>query len=140
MLKAKDLSPKHNESMYELGYLLIGRPAIFLICIVNFLYCSGLLMMYFIIFGDTMGEIISQIVTGEDISGIMRKDDVKQDLSTKNILVQAMCTRSFLVLLSASILAPVLYKKEMTKMKNFSYLLFFSIVLTVTVTGYSLIT
>ena len=59
MLRAKDLSPKHNESMYELGYLLIGRPAIFLICIVNFVYCLGLLMMYFIIFGDTMAELIS---------------------------------------------------------------------------------
>ena len=59
MLRAKDLSPKHNESMNELGYLLIGRPAIFLISIVNFVYCLGLLMMYFIIFGDTMAELIS---------------------------------------------------------------------------------
>ena len=32
MLKAKDLSPRHYESLYELGYLVLGRSAIFAIC------------------------------------------------------------------------------------------------------------
>ena len=32
MLKAKDLSPRHYESLYELAYLVMGRSAIFAIC------------------------------------------------------------------------------------------------------------
>ena len=57
MLKAKDLSPRHYESLYELGYLLMGRPAIFAICAVILMQAMGVLMVYFIIFGDTMSEV-----------------------------------------------------------------------------------
>ena len=56
MMKAKDLSPRHYESLYELGYLLMGRSAIFAICTVILTQAMGVLMVYFIIFGDTMSE------------------------------------------------------------------------------------
>ena len=70
MLKAKDLSPRHYESLYELGYLLMGRTAIFAICGVILMQAMGVLMVYFIIFGDTMSEVFTQMVTGPDVAGI----------------------------------------------------------------------
>ena len=70
MLKAKDLSPRHYESLYELGYLLMGRTAIFAICTVILMQAMGVLMVYFIIFGDTMSEVFTQMVTGEDIASV----------------------------------------------------------------------
>ena len=33
-LKVKDLTPRRYESMYEIAYLLTGRPSIFIFCIV----------------------------------------------------------------------------------------------------------
>jgi len=70
MLKAKDLSPRHYESLYELGYLLMGRKAIFTICTVVLVQAVGLLMVYYIIFGDTMAEVFTQMITGDNIEGI----------------------------------------------------------------------
>ena len=70
MLKAKDLSPRHYESLYELGYLLMGRTAIFAICGVILMQAMGVLMVYFIIFGDTMSEVFTQMVTGPDIASV----------------------------------------------------------------------
>ena len=70
MMKAKDLSPRHYESLYELGYLLMGRSAIFAICGVVLMQAMGVLMVYFIIFGDTMSEVFTQMVTGPDIASV----------------------------------------------------------------------
>ena len=140
MLKAKDLSPRHYESLYELGYLLIGRPAIYTICAVILMQCMGVLMVYFIIFGDTMSEVFRQMVTGDDVSGILSEEEVLADLETKSPAVQAFCTRSAFVVFSAALLGPALFKKEMKEMKIFSYLLFITIILTVIVTGYGLMT
>ena len=70
MMKAKDLSPRHYESLYELGYLLMGRTAIFAICGVILMQAMGVLMVYFIIFGDTMSEVFTQMVTGPDIASV----------------------------------------------------------------------
>ena len=67
MLKAKDISPMHYESLYELGYLLMGRKAIFAICSVVLIQAVGLLQVYFIIFGDTMSEVFTQMITGATI-------------------------------------------------------------------------
>ena len=76
MLKAKDLSPRHYESLYELGYLVMGRPAIFTIASVILVQAVGLLMMYYIILGDTMSEVFRQMVTGSDIAGIQSPEQV----------------------------------------------------------------
>ena len=140
MLKAKDLSPRHYESLYELGYLLMGKPAIYAICGVILFQCMGVLMVYFIIFGDTMSEVFRQMVTGNDIAGIMSDEEVLVDLETKSPAVQAFCTRSAFVIFSAAILAPALFKKEMKEMKIFSYLLFLAVVVIVIITGYDLAT
>merc|ERR1712150_416882 len=97
----------------------------------------GVLMVYFIIFGDTMSEVFRQMVTGSDITGIMSEEEVLADLETKSPAVQAFCTRSAFVVFSAAILAPALFKKEM---KIFSYLLFLAVIVIVIITGYDLAT
>lgn len=111
MLKAKDLSPRHYESLYELGYLLMGRSAIFAICTVILMQAMGVLMVYFIIFGDTMSEVFTQMATGPNISGIQDPEQVLEDLEGKSPYVQAFCSRGANVVAAAILLAPVLFKK-----------------------------
>ena len=60
-LKAKDLIPSKPESLYELGYILLGRPSIFFISGCLTLNSFGLLMVYFIIFADTMSSICKDV-------------------------------------------------------------------------------
>ena len=58
MLRTKDLTPGKYESLYEIGYALLGRWSIFLICGILFLTTFGTCTLYFIIFGDTMGSTL----------------------------------------------------------------------------------
>ena len=52
-LKVKDMTPRRYESMYEIAYLLIGRPSIFFVCLIlastNFFAC----VLYYMIIGET---------------------------------------------------------------------------------------
>ena len=95
-------------------------------------------MVYFIIFGDTMSEVFTQIVTGSDIAGIQSPEKVQLDLEGKNQVVRAFCSRSSFVILAAILLGPVLFKKEMREMKVFSYLLFLAVIVIILITGYDL--
>ena len=54
-LAAKDLIPDKPESYYEIGYMVIGRGSIFLVGFIQFINSLGLLLLYFIVFGDTTG-------------------------------------------------------------------------------------
>jgi len=54
-MKAKDLIPGKPESLYEIGYILFKRKAIFAISGIMMLNAFGMCMVYFIIFGKTMG-------------------------------------------------------------------------------------
>jgi amino acid permease len=60
-LKAKDLTPGKPESIYELGYILMKRSSIFLISGILTLNGLGMCMIYFIIFGNTIGSIVASI-------------------------------------------------------------------------------
>jgi len=60
-LKAKDLTPGKPESLYELGYILLKRPSIFIISCVLAVNSLGLCMVYFIIFGNTIGGIVASL-------------------------------------------------------------------------------
>lgn len=65
---------------------------------------------------------------------------MQADLEGKNPGVQAFCARGSFVVLSAVLLAPALFKKEMTEMKIFSYLLFLAVIVIVVITGWDLAT
>ena len=56
-LKIKDLTPCHLESIYELAYLLLGRPAIYIVCTVQYLLNFSSMVLYYVIIGDTLGSI-----------------------------------------------------------------------------------
>ena len=66
-LKAKDFIPGKPESMFEIGYVLYKRSAIFFISFILSIYAFGLCMVYFIIFGKTMGKIVASIAFGLDV-------------------------------------------------------------------------
>ena len=59
-LKVKDMTPRRNESIYEIAYLLIGRPSIFFVCIVMFLSNYGCCLMYYMVIGQTIYSLILQ--------------------------------------------------------------------------------
>ena len=56
-LKTKDLTPRKYESVYEIAYLLVGRPSIFVVCGVLFAANLGAVIMYYIIIGDTLSSL-----------------------------------------------------------------------------------
>jgi len=66
-LKAKDLIPGQPESLFEIGYILFKRYAIFAISSILAIYSLGLCMVYFIIFGETMGKITGSLAYGLDV-------------------------------------------------------------------------
>jgi len=57
-LNAKDFIPGNPESLYEIGYMILGRPAIYYISFVVCANGSGLTIIYFIIFGDTLKSLV----------------------------------------------------------------------------------
>ena len=48
----KQMTPGNFESIYELGFMLMGTPAIYLIAICQILGSFGFMLIYFIILGD----------------------------------------------------------------------------------------
>ena len=61
-LKTKDLTPRRYESVYEIAYLLVGRPSIFVVCGVLFAANMGAVIMYYIIIGDTLSSLTTQAI------------------------------------------------------------------------------
>ena len=51
--------PDKPDSLYEIGYMLAGRSTIFINAIVCVINSIGLMMIYFIVFGKTMGGFVN---------------------------------------------------------------------------------
>ena len=62
LLLAKKMSPTHVESMYELGFLTMGKCSIYFISITILISLFGCMMIYFIIFGDISASIVVQLL------------------------------------------------------------------------------
>ena len=56
-LRAKDLTPRKYESIYEIAYLLNGKVGIYVVIIVQFMSAFFAMVMYYMILGDTVGHL-----------------------------------------------------------------------------------
>ena len=53
LLKLRDSIPGKPNSLFEIGYMLQGRKSIFFVCVPKLCLSFGMMMIYFIVFGDT---------------------------------------------------------------------------------------
>jgi amino acid permease len=107
-LKTKDLIPDQPESLFEIGYMVMGRKAIFIIAGIQMVNALGLMMIYFVVFGDTSSQLI-EALTGH--SG------------------EFYCEKWFYVCLIAGLLMPLILQKDLSELKVISYVLFVSLFL-----------
>jgi amino acid permease len=112
-LKAKDLTPGKPESLFELGYILMKRKSIFLISSILVVNSLGLCMVYFIIFGSTIGGIIAALAEGSTF--------VVNDYITGEVF---MYQRTMYILILAAALFPVIIQKELQELHIVSMGLF----------------
>ena len=56
-LKTKDLMPRRYESIYEIAYLLFGRPSIFVVCTILMVGNYGAIVLYYMIIGETLSTL-----------------------------------------------------------------------------------
>jgi len=105
-LAVKDVCPSKPESLYEIGYLVMGRKFIFMLGFVYFIASLGLCMIYFITYGDTMGQIAASLTDNYSLNEIWYT------------------SRYFYILVLAGLLIPVILKKELSELKAVSVVLF----------------
>mmetsp|Transcript_12699 Transcript_12699/g.21385 ORF Transcript_12699/g.21385 Transcript_12699/m.21385 type:complete len:311 (+) Transcript_12699:175-1107(+) len=108
-LETKDLLPGSPESLFEMGFVLFKRSSIFFISGILIFNSFGLMMVYFIVFGDTMSSVVrnlsNETITAEDFFG----------------------KRVAYVIILGSLLVPLVLKKELNEISILSVLLFVSI-------------
>lgn len=107
-LAGKDLVPDKPESMYEIGYMVMERKSIFMVGVIQFINSLGLMWLYFIVFGDTSGQLFANMFN---------------DGATDVFYGQ----RWFWILVIAVLLLPVILKKELAELEWCSWVLFASI-------------
>ena len=57
-LKLRENIPGKPNSLFEIGYMLQGRKSIFLVAATQVVFSFGLMMIYFIVFGDTAAQVV----------------------------------------------------------------------------------
>ena len=119
-LYIKDLVPDSPDSLYEIGYMIMGRKSIFLLASILIINSFGLCMIYFIVFGDTAGQLAASFVDGETLDSIW--------------YTSRWCYSVPL----AAVLLPICLKKELAELTWISYVLFISLTL-FTILNFSLL-
>jgi len=107
-IHAKDLIPIQVESLYEIGFSVMGRCSIYLVSVIVWVASLGLMMIYFIVFGDIAASISRQLIFYDD---------------TDNFF----CSRAFFVMILGGCLTPLVIKRALKELKCISILLFIAI-------------
>jgi len=109
-LKLRENIPGKPNSLFEIGYMLQGRKSIFLVAGTQIFFSFGLMIIYFIVFGDTAAQVVGGF--------------------TNTLLGESWyCSRWFYVVIVAAALAPVCAQKELAELEWLSLLLAGSLVL-----------
>lgn len=66
LIKASKMIPDRPESFYEVGFMLYRRFSIFYISFIMFVNSFGLIVVYFIVFGDISISLHKAITNDED--------------------------------------------------------------------------
>jgi len=92
--------PGKPNSLYEIGYMLQGRKAVFLVGFIQFIHSFGLMLIYNIVFSDTAAQLVGGFCTPPVLLG------------------EAWYTsRWFYVLLLAVGMFPIIVKKEIDELE-----------------------
>ena len=91
-------------SMFEIGFILFNRSSIFFISTIIIFNSLGLIIIYFIVFGDTLKSLI------RDLS-----NETENEFFGKRM--------AYVIILSV-LLVPLILKKELKEIKILSVLLF----------------
>lgn len=114
-LYVKDIVPDQPDSLYEIGYIIMGRSSIFILASIFIINSFGLCMIYFIVFGDTFGQLVASFYPNEDLGTVW--------------YTSRWCYSVPL----AVVLIPICLKKELAELTWVSYVLFGSLFLFVSV-------
>ena len=109
-LNLRDIVPDRPDSLYEIGYMILGRPSIFVLSSIMIINSFGLCMIYFIVFGDTFVQLVGSF-TGEELDEVW--------------YTSRWCYSVPL----AVVLLPIVLKKELAELAWISYVLFGSLTL-----------
>jgi len=62
--------PGKPDSLYEIGYFIVGRASIFMLGSIFIINAFGLCMIYFIVFGDTAGQLVATFTENETLDSV----------------------------------------------------------------------
>ena len=107
-LRAREMCPDHPQSMFEIGFLLLGRVSIFWICTVILVNSFGLLIIFFNTFGNICANVVKTLIWSDVPEG------------EENFGMKMECW----VLVLAVCLLPSVFMKELAELKILSIALF----------------
>lgn len=107
-LELREVMPDKPNNLYEIGFMLLGRKSIFMISSIYLINAFGLMLIYFITFGQTTASIMFNLIEDSD-----------------NFL----CEKTCWVLVLGAVLIPVVLMKDLAELKFLSITLFVAIFL-----------
>lgn len=120
-LKTKDLTPGKYESIYEIAYLLFGRPSLFVVLAILFSSVLGSAILYYIVIGETYSTLTTQLlVMPDDPKSIYQ---IQSEMDKYPWWLQMTTNRRMGTLLAGGIHLVTIYKRQLKEMKVVSYML-----------------
>lgn len=104
--------PGNPESLYEIGFILFKRKSIFIISSIQFFCSFGMVILYFVLIGNSSFTLWRDIL------------DLNDDASD---LTKLLTSKQFTVLLVSLILLSIVLKRELQELHIVSLTLFFAI-------------